>query len=180
MTATIPIVSVVGRSGSGKTTFVEKLIRELKARGYRLAVIKHHYHPDFAFDVPGKDSYRFAQAGADHVLVAGPTKVVHVRQFASEPSLEDVVAAIDGVDLIITEGYKRADTPKIEVSRGAVGGAEGGDAEVGAVADLVAAPDRLMAIVSDRRFELPVPHFGLEDVARAADLIEARFLSGRQ
>ena len=172
MTATIPIVSVVGRSGSGKTTFVEKLIRELKARGYRLAVIKHHHHPDFAFDVPGKDSYRFAQAGADHVLVAGPTKVAHVRQFASEPPLEDVVANIDGVDLIITEGYKRADTPKIEVSRGAVGGAAG----VGAASDLVAAPDRLVAIVSDRSFRLPVPQFGLEDVAGVADLIEARLL----
>ena len=169
---TIPVISVVGRSGSGKTTFVEKLIRELKSRGHRLAVIKHHYHADFEFDVPGKDSYRFAQAGADHIVVAGPTKVVHVHQVPMEPSLADVVATIDGVDLIITEGYKHADTPKIEVSRGA----DGADGEVGDAADLVVAPERLIAIVTDRRFDLPVPQFGLEDAAAVADLIEARFL----
>ena len=162
----IPIVSVVGRSGSGKTTLVEKLIRELKRRGHRLAVIKHHHHPDFEFDVPGKDSYRFAKAGADHVVVAGPTKVVHVRQVASELTLEDVVATIRDVDLIITEGYKQADTPKIEVSR----------AEQGPPAPLLSAPDQLIALVTNRRFDVPVPQFGLEDVAALADFVETRFL----
>jgi len=166
MAAAIPIVSIVGRSGSGKTTLVEKLIRELKGRGHRLAVIKHHYHPDFEFDVPGKDSYRFAKTGADHVVVAGPTKVVHVRRLAFEPALEDVVATIRDVDLIITEGYKRADTPKIEVSRKGQG----------QPARLLSAPEQLMAVVSDQRFDVPVPHFGLDDVVGVAALIETRFL----
>jgi molybdopterin-guanine dinucleotide biosynthesis protein MobB len=170
-TGTIPIVSIVGRSGSGKTTFIEKLIRELKTRGLRLAVIKHHYHPDFEFDVPGKDSYRLAQAGADHTVVAGPQKIVHVRQLGEEPSLGDVVADIDGVDLIITEGYKLADTPKIEVSRRGAGNAAAGD-----VSELVAPMGRLVAIVSDQRFDLPLPQFGLDDAQGVADLIEAQFL----
>lgn len=169
----IPVVSVVGRSRSGKTTFVEKLIRELKARRYRLAVIKHHYHADLEFDVPGKDSYRFAHAGADHVILAGPTKVVHVRQLAEELSLRDVVAGIYGVDLIVTEGYKRATTPKIEVARRVCSGKP---AVVGALSDLVAPIDRLIAIVSDMRFDLPVPQFALEDAPGVADFLEKQLL----
>jgi molybdopterin-guanine dinucleotide biosynthesis protein MobB len=174
MTATIPIVSIVGRSGSGKTTLVEKLIRELRRRGHRLAVIKHHHHPDFEFDVPGKDSYRFAQAGADHVVIAGPTKVVHICQYRSEPTIDEVTASIHDVDLIITEGYKRASTPKIEVSRSGQGRAEIGS--MGTGEGLVSDPGQLIALVSDRRFDLPVPQFDLGDVAALADFVETRFL----
>ena len=180
MAAAIPIVSFVGRSGSGKTTLVEKLVRELKRRGHRLAVIKHHHHADFEFDVPGKDSYRFAQAGADHVVVAGPSKVVHVRQVASEPTLEEITEGIRDVDLIITEGYKRADTPKIEVRRRDVSDGAGADAGGGSPCEIVSPLDQLVAIVSDRCFDLPVPQFGLEDVRAVADLVESIFhLGGR-
>ena len=165
MTATIPILSIVGHSGSGKTTLLEKLIRELKRRGYRLAVVKHHHHAGLTFDKPGKDTYRFAQAGADHVVLAGPDQVAHVRRFQREPTLAQVVAPIGDVDLIITEGYKHAHAPKIEVSRGERS------------AGLVSPPDELIAIASDRRFEVDVPQFRLEDVVALADLIEARFLN---
>jgi molybdopterin-guanine dinucleotide biosynthesis protein B len=175
MTKSIPILSVVGRSGSGKTTLLVRLIRELKQRGHRLAVIKHHYHPDLEFDLPGKDSFRFAEAGAAHVVIAGPTKVVHVRQCTSEPTLADVVAPIHDVDLIVTEGYKRADTPKIEVRREQAH-RQGRGEVVGTEADLVSDPSQLIALVSDRRFDLAVPQFGLDDVAAIADFIEARFL----
>jgi molybdopterin-guanine dinucleotide biosynthesis protein MobB len=161
--ASIPVVSIVGHSGSGKTTLLEKLIRELKHRGYRLAVVKHHHHPDLQLDTPGKDSWRFAQAGADHVALAGPDQVAHVRYFDQEPTLGDVLAAIQDVDLILTEGYKHADAPKIEVSRGE--------------STLISAPGSLIAVVSDRSFSVDVPQFDLEDVAGLATFIEARFLT---
>lgn len=164
MISVIPIVSIVGRSGSGKTTLLEKLIRELKQRGYRVAVVKHHYHAGFQFDVPGKDSWRFAQAGADHVVIAAPDKVAHVRHFEREPTLEEVVVDVRDVDLIVTEGYKRADAPKIEVSRSERS------------SELLCSPDELTAIVSDQAFDLNAPQFGLEDVVELVDLIEVEFL----
>jgi molybdopterin-guanine dinucleotide biosynthesis protein MobB len=159
----IPVVSIIGHSGSGKTTLLEKLIREMKRRGYRLAVVKHHHHPDLQLDSPGKDSWRFAQAGADHVTLAGPDQVAHVRYFDQEPTLGDALAAIQDVDLILTEGYKHADAPKIEVSRGE--------------STLISTPEHLIAVVSDRRFGVDVPHFDLEDVAGLATFVEARFLT---
>lgn len=168
---TIPVVSVVGCSGSGKTTLLEKLIRELKRRGYRLAVIKHHYHADFEIDVPGKDSYRFAQAGADEVVIAAPHSVVSIRRCEHQPELAEVAARIQDVDLIITEGYKRASAPKIEVVRtGDLG--EGAGEPV-----LVSRHDELLAIVSDHAFDLETPQFGLEDIAAMADLLEARVIA---
>lgn len=163
----IPVISLVGHSGSGKTTLLERLIRELKDRGYRLAVIKHHYHRGLEFDTPGKDSWRFAQAGADHVVLAGPDRVIHLRTFQQAPSLETILAVIQDVDLIITEGYKHAETLKIEVNRAQ------------AQSPLISAPENLIAIASDRRFDVDVPQFDLDDVSALAAFIEARVLISR-
>jgi len=159
-----PVISIIGHSGSGKTTLLEKLIGELKLRGCRLAVIKHHHHRGLQFDKPGKDSWRFSKAGADHVVLAGPDKVVHLRTFAHEPTLEQVRSGIRDVDLILTEGYKHADAPKIEISRGQT------------KSILISDPSDLVAIVSDRSFPLAVPQFDLDDVSRLADFIQTRFL----
>jgi molybdopterin-guanine dinucleotide biosynthesis protein MobB len=165
LVSAIPVVATVGRSNSGKTTLLEKLIPELQRRGYRVAVVKHLHHAGTPFDVPGKDSYRFAQAGAEQVILAAPDRVVHVRHHEQEPTLAEVVAGIRGVDLILVEGYKRADVPKIEVSR------RERDME------LVCGDDeRLIAVASDQRFDVDVPQFDLDDVAGLADLVEVRFL----
>ncbi|MGD2143186.1 MAG: molybdopterin-guanine dinucleotide biosynthesis protein B [Anaerolineae bacterium] len=161
----IPVVSIVGHSGSGKTTLLEKLVHELKRRGYRLAVVKHHHHRDLPFDTPGKDSWRFSQAGADHVVLAGPDKVAHLRYFEQEPTLEQVTAAIQNVDLILTEGYKRANSPKIEVCRGKT------------EATLISSRAHLVAIISDRDVNIDLPRFDVEDVAAVARFIEERFLA---
>ncbi len=139
-------------------------MRELKQRGYRLGVIKHHRHRGLHFDTPGKDSYRFAHAGVDHVVLAGPDAAVHIRSFEEEPSLDSLLSFIRDVDLILTEGYKRADTPKIEVSR----------AETGA--RLVSERNSLIAVVSDQRRDLAVPQFGLGETAALADFVEAHLL----
>jgi molybdopterin-guanine dinucleotide biosynthesis protein B len=161
----IPVVSVVGYSGSGKTTLLVKLLRELKQRGYRLAAVKHHHHHGLQFDRPGKDTWRFAQAGADQVIMAGPDKVVYTQTFEEEPTLEQVLSVIREVDVILVEGFKQADVPKIEVSRGQP------------ECELISPSRGLVAIVADRRFDADVPQFDLEDVVGLADFIEARFLA---
>jgi len=160
MTRAIPVISIVGRSQSGKTTLLEALIPELKRRGYRVATIKHHSHPGIDFDRPGKDTWRHAQAGSDYVVIAAPDKVASIRRMEREPTLDEIVAAIDFVDIILTEGYKETGKHKIEVVRAQRS------------TEPLCAPDELVALVTDVAVPYPVPRFGLEDAAGLADLIE--------
>src|SRR5512137_1070133 len=115
----IPVLSIVGKSNAGKTTLLEKLIPELKRRGYRVATVKHDAH-SFEMDQPGKDTWRHRQAGADVVVISSKDKVAEIRSVDAEVPLTELAASIRGVDIILTEGYKRGPAPKIEVSRAAV------------------------------------------------------------
>ncbi|MCO6453035.1 MAG: molybdopterin-guanine dinucleotide biosynthesis protein B [Caldilineales bacterium] len=156
-----PVVSVVGMSGSGKTTFLEKLIPALKARGLRVGVLKHHGHPT-PFDMPGKDTYRHFQAGADVVVGASAVQVAVFRREDGAADLEAVIARhMGGLDLVLTEGYKRGPYPKIEIHRAAHN------------PDLLCAPAELLALVTDEAFDIDVPQFGLD----ATDAV-AIFLAG--
>lgn len=160
------ILSVVGKSSSGKTTLLEKLVPALKRRGHRVAVIKHHGHPT-PFDQPGKDTFRHATAGADVVVGASPVQLAIFRAESGEATaLEQIITryAAD-VDIVFTEGYKRGPYPKIEVCRAARS------------KELLCEPEELLAVVSDLRFPNGVPHFGLEDTAGLTELIESRFLT---
>ena len=161
----IPVVTVIGKSGSGKTTLLEKLIRELSQRGYRLATVKHHSHSGFEIDVPGKDSWRFAQAGSRHVVIAAPDKLAAYRRLEAELSLDEITAEIQDVDLILVEGYKQANKPAIEVVRAANS------------QELVGTHDQRIAIASDLTLELGVPLYFLDDVQGIAGFIESRFLA---
>ena len=160
----IPIISIVGKSGVGKTTLLEKLIAELKQRGYRVATVKHDIH-GFEIDRPGKDSWRLAQAGSDSVVIASPQRLALIRRLDREMALGEIAALLTDIDIILAEGYKRGDAPKIEVSRRERG------------KELLCIPDELAAIVSDQPFDLDVPQFGLDDTAGIVDLLEGRFLS---
>lgn len=164
----IPVVSFVGKSNAGKTTLLEKIIPVLKQKGYRVAVVKHHVH-EFDLDRPGKDTWRHAQAGADTVVIAAPAKLAMIKRLERELSLDEVVAMITGVDLIITEGYKRGDKPKIEVFRSAV--CDG---------LLCCADDKLIAVASDVKLERGVPCFDLDDAAGIAGFIEKTFLTAKR
>ena len=103
---TVPVISVVGNSGAGKTTLLEKLVRELKHRGYRVAAVKHDAH-DFQMDHPGKDTYRLAEAGADAVIISAADRLALLERVDEERTLDDLAAMVSGrVDIILTEGYR--------------------------------------------------------------------------
>lgn len=160
----VPIISIVGKSKTGKTTLLEKLIRELKSRGYRVASIKHHVHA-FEIDQPGKDSWRHAQAGSDVVVIASPKQLAMIRRLDNELTIDQIAEMIQDVDIILTEGYKRGDKPKIEVSRSERS------------RELLCTTEELVAVATDQPYaELPVPQFDLNDVKGLADLLERRFL----
>ncbi|MEI9478722.1 MAG: molybdopterin-guanine dinucleotide biosynthesis protein B [Deltaproteobacteria bacterium] len=161
----IPIVSIVGKSDSGKTTLIEKLLPELTRRGYRIATIKHDTH-GFEVDREGKDSWRHKQAGAHTVIISSPRKVALIRDVEKDLTLEELRGRlIQDVDLIISEGYKKDVQPKIEIFRKEV------HQEL-----LCTADDHLVAIVSNQPFNIGVPCFDLDDMKGLGDFIERTFL----
>jgi molybdopterin-guanine dinucleotide biosynthesis protein B len=165
----IPILSIIGKSGSGKTTLLEKIIPELKQRGYRVATIKHHSHPGFEIDIPGKDTWRHAHAGSDQVIIAGPDRIASIRQLERELTLDEIVESIIApgipqVDIILTEGFKRTGKPALEVVR-----LENG-------LELISGIEQLVAVATDTPVEVVVPQFDLDDAVQIADFIENRFL----
>jgi molybdopterin-guanine dinucleotide biosynthesis protein B len=110
------VVSFYGISGTGKTTLIEGAVRELKKLGYRVAVIKHAHH-GFELDLPGKDTWRFDQAGSDIILISSPERIAILERVSEERWLPEHLALIgDKVDIVLVEGYKMASKVKIEVS----------------------------------------------------------------
>ncbi len=167
-TTAIPVVSIVGKGDSGKTTFLEKLIRELSDRGISVATVKHHVH-DYEIDVPGKDSWRHARAGAVTTMVSSPDKFSLITRVEREYTLPELarIAGDSGAHILLTEGFKREATTRIEVARRARS------------EELLSAPDELIALVTDMP-ELAlegVPAFGLDAASEVADLICDRYLS---
>lgn len=118
---TVPVLGFVAFSGTGKTTLLTHLIPLLKARGIRLAVIKHTHH-QFDIDTPGKDSYELRQAGAEQVMVASRRRwalMVETPQQTTDPQLEVLLPHLDNeaLDLVLVEGFKHTRIPKIELHR---------------------------------------------------------------
>lgn len=117
----IPLIGFAAYSGTGKTTLLCQLIPLLKAQGLRVGVIKHAHH-HFDIDYPQKDSYKLRKSGAETIVVASRKRtaiIIEHPEIAEEPSLEDTLAKIplDGLDLLLIEGFKWADFPKIECHR---------------------------------------------------------------
>ena len=165
----IPIVSIVGKSDSGKTTLIEKLVPELTQRGYRIATVKHDTH-GFEVDQEGKDSWRHKQAGAHTVVISSPKKVALIRDVEKDLTLEEIrEKLIQDVDLILSEGYKKDIQPKIEIFR------KEKHKEL-----LCAKEDNLIAIVSNRTFDIGIPCFDLEDMKGLASFIEKEFIKSKK
>jgi molybdopterin-guanine dinucleotide biosynthesis protein B len=159
----LPIISVVGTSKTGKTTLIEKLIPELKKRGYRIGTIKHTHH-DFDMDKKGKDSWRHKAAGADTVIVASREKIVMIKD-ENSAGLELLGKYFDDVDLVITEGFKKENRPKIEIYRSHKNNLP-----------LCQNDKTVIALVTDTDIRVNVPVFGLEEIKSLADLIEKNYL----
>jgi len=159
----IPIVCFVGRSNSGKTTFIERVIPELVRAGYKVATIKHAGH-GFDLDTEGKDSWRHKQAGASSVVILSKGSLAMFADVSDQMNVEQVRDRfLDGTyDLIIAEGWKNEGYPKIVIVREQVG-------------EISISPEGLLAVVSDKPVDLNVPVFGLNDMPAVAALIMKQF-----
>ena len=166
----LPIVAIVGKSESGKTVLMEQLIAEFKKRGAKVAAVKHS-HAGMEIDHPGKDSWKFSQAGSDAVCISAPDRLAFIKNVARELNIEEIPPIIGSeFDLILVEGFKRSIVPKIEVHRKELGD------------DLLCSPEELLAVVTDGSLNTLVadtcrlPVFGWGDTAAIADFIERNFL----
>ena len=156
------LYGVTGWKNSGKTVLMERLVAEFTRRGVSVSTVKHAHH-DTDIDHPGRDSFRHREAGAREVVVSSPNRwaLMHELRGAGEPKLEELVARLSPVDLILVEGYKRAPHPKVEAHRRETG------------RPLLAADnDSIRAVASDEPLDgLAVPLLGLDDTAAIADFI---------
>jgi molybdopterin-guanine dinucleotide biosynthesis protein B len=159
----VPIVSFVGRSNSGKTTLIERVIPELVRAGYKVATVKHAGH-GFDLDTEGKDSWRHKRAGASSVMVLSKGSMAMFADVSDQMTVEEVRDRfLDRTyDLIIAEGWKHEGYPKIVIVREQVG-------------EIPVSTEGLLAVVSDRQVDLSVPLFGLDDVVGVAALIMKQF-----
>jgi molybdopterin-guanine dinucleotide biosynthesis adapter protein len=161
----IPIISIVGRSNTGKTTLIEKLVPELCRRGYRVATIKHAAG-GFELDREGKDSWRHKKAGAYKTILVSPSELALMEVFEREYSVEELLDLyIKDADVVLLEGHKNNPYPKIEMLRKDVDSMQ-----------LDGKEHLLIAVAGDKRSDAGVPHFQMEEIQKLADLLEERYL----
>jgi len=159
------IISIVGKSGAGKTTLLESLIGELKRRGYKVAIVKHSHHAD-DLDMADKDTWRFTKAGSELSAINSLDHLAIYRRVDHYFDPQEISSFILwDYDLILTEGFKSSNYPKIEVHR-----SEQGE-------DLLTNPDQLLAVVTDELLAVDVPQFNRDEVSKVADLIENKINS---
>jgi len=163
----IPVVSVVGRGDSGRTTFLEGVIATLSSRGWRVATAKNHAH-ETDIDVPGKDTWRHERAGAVVTMVSAPNRFGIIRRVDSARTLAELAAEAGDVDILLTEGFRGSSPVLIEVVR----------AERSS--EPTCAADEVLALVTDvpELADCAAAVFALDDARGVADLIEERFLGG--
>lgn len=164
----IPIISVVGKSGVGKTRLMEKLVAELKNRGYRVATIKHSAH-DVDLDLEGKDSWHYARAGSDAVVISSPHKFTLIRNVEHDSSPAELSRFIGpDFDIILAEGFKKDKGIKIEVHHNELG------------TDLITKREELLAVVTEGELEQNIARFTPDDSTGLADCIEKKYLGKRE
>jgi molybdopterin-guanine dinucleotide biosynthesis protein MobB len=159
------IISIVGKSGSGKTTLLESIISELKQRGHKVAIVKHSHHAD-ELDLATKDTWRLTKAGSELSAINSLDHLAIYRRMDHYFDPQEISNFILwDYDLILTEGFKGSNYPKIEVHR-----REQGE-------DLLTDPQQLLAVVTDEPLTVDVPQFSPNEVPGIADLIEDTLLA---
>jgi molybdopterin-guanine dinucleotide biosynthesis protein B len=163
--ALMKVFGFAGYSGSGKTTLIEQLIPLFTAQGLRVSLVKHTHH-GFDIDKPGKDSFRFREAGAQEVMLAGAQRwaLMHELHDEAEPVLADLLAHMLPCDVVLVEGFRSVEIPKMEVHRPSTGHAF-----------IHPVFPNVVAVASDERLDVPLPCLDLNDVAAIADFVK-RFL----
>lgn len=157
------IVCIVGKSESGKTTLLEKLIPELTGMGLKVGTIKHDVH-GFEIDHPGKDSWRHKQAGSRMTIISSPQRIGMVMDVDHDHTLDELALFFSGVDVILTEGYKRENKPKIEIFR-----------REAHSAPLCLNDSNLIALMTNADVDLGVPRFALSDIEGLAHFLTEHF-----
>ena len=155
------VFGITGWKNAGKTGLMERLVVEITGRGYTVSTLKHAHHT-FDVDHPGKDSHRHRIAGASQVLLASTERwaLMNAHRGTQEPSLSDLLAKLDPVNLVLIEGWKRDSHPKIEAWRAETGN------------PLIAPSDpTILAVASDIALEIDRPVFDLDDTVIVADFI---------
>ncbi|MGB4504501.1 MAG: molybdopterin-guanine dinucleotide biosynthesis protein B [Syntrophaceticus sp.] len=155
-----PAIFIVGYSDTGKTTLVKNLVQVFKKMGYRVAAIKHAAH-GYDMDVQGRDTWHYCQAGADKVVVVGPKSLTMHHLYEQEPPLSEVCNMIEGVDLILVEGFKSEPGPKIEIVRESK--------------ERLSLGDDLIAVVSDVPLTESVPCFATTALHQLAEFLISYF-----
>lgn len=160
---TMRVFGFAGFSDSGKTTLIEQLIPWFTARQRVVSLIKHAHH-DFDIDLPGKDSYRHRAAGCQEVLIGSSKRwaLVHELRGAEEPRLSAHLARLSPCDLVLVEGFKFEDIPKMEVWRSMTGKAH-----------LFPEDRRIVALASDIGVECALRQFRLGDIEAIAAFVES-------
>ncbi len=157
------IVSIVGKSGSGKTTLLEKLIPQLTEMGLRVGTIKHDVH-GFEIDHPGKDSWRHKQAGSKITMISSPQRIGMVMDVDHDHTLDDLAPFFSGVDIVLTEGYKRENKPKVEIYR-----------REAHKEPLCVEDSHLIALMTNGDVDLGVPRFAIDDIKGLAHFLITYF-----
>jgi len=155
------VFGVTGWKNAGKTGLMERLVAEINGRGHSVSTLKHAHHT-FDVDHPGKDSHRHRLAGASQVLLASTERwaLMNEHRGAEEPSLSELLAKLEPVDVVLIEGWKRDSHPKVEAWRAETGN------------PLIAPNDpTILAVASDTSFEIDRPMFDLDDTAAIANFI---------
>ena len=157
------IIGLAGWSGAGKTTLMVRLLPCLIGRGLAVSTLKHAHHR-FDVDVPGKDSFEHRRAGASQVMVASGVRWALMTELraAREPTLPELLARMDPVDLVLVEGFKHDAHPKIEVHRAA-----------NAKPWMRPEMPGIVAVASDIAAPYELPRAALDDVEAVADLVLA-------
>jgi len=165
------ILSIVAtKSNTGKTTLIEKLIKNLKLKNYSVGVLKHDAHK-FDIDKEGKDSFKFSMAGADNVIISSFEKLAMIKKVEKEVPIDEILLLFKDIDIVLIEGYKNNNYPKIEVHR------KGVDSNLLCKNPLYKF-SQIIALASDEKIDVDIPLLDLNNVNSVCDFIENKLMKG--